>query len=156
MIRVQKADFDLNAEVAALREGRTDIGAIVTFTGTVRGTADGKAIKAMTLEHYPGMTEQELARVEAEALARWPLQASLVIHRFGRLVPGDNIVLVATASPHRHAAFEAAAFLLDSLKTSAPFWKQEEMEDGTSRWVEARTCDDQALARWQRDAKAAK
>lgn len=155
MIRVQEADFDLNFEVRALCDGRTDIGAVVTFTGTVRDTAGGQTIASMTLEHYPGMTEKELARVESQALARWPLQASLIVHRYGRLEPGDNIVLVVTASSHRQAAFEAAEYLMDYLKTSAPFWKKEETVDGLSRWVEARSSDKEAKARWQTQSKAA-
>lgn len=148
MIRVQAQDFDVGEETRTLIGGRSDVGAIVTFTGTVRGETKGGAISAMTLEHYPGMTEAELARVEAEANARWPLQASLVIHRYGRLLPGDNIVLVITASAHRHAAFEAAAFLMDYLKSRAPFWKKEEALDGSGTWVDARDSDDEALARW--------
>jgi molybdopterin synthase catalytic subunit len=134
MIRVQQEDFDIGAEIVALKAGRSDIGAIVTFTGTVRDQ-DG-AVETMTLEHYPGMTERELTRIEAEAHARWPLQASLIVHRYGSLKPGDNIVLVVTASEHRDAAFDAAKFLMDYLKTSAPFWKREEGPGG-SRWVEA-------------------
>ena len=145
-IRVQREDFDIGAEVARLQAGRTDIGAIVTFTGTVRG--DNAGVTAMTLEHYPGMTEVELARVEAEAAARWPLQASLVVHRVGTLRPGDNIVLVVTASAHRQAAFAAAEFLMDYLKTRAPFWKKELGADGRERWVEARESDDAAAERW--------
>jgi molybdopterin synthase catalytic subunit len=147
-VRVQREDFDLSAEVERLTAGRTDVGAVVTFTGTVRADAGGRTLSAMTLEHYPGMTEAELARVEEEALARWPLAASLVIHRIGELRPGDNIVLVVTASAHRDAAFEAAAFLMDYLKTRAPFWKKETGADGTGRWVEARGSDTEALARW--------
>jgi molybdopterin synthase catalytic subunit len=147
-VRVQREDFDLGAEVARLTAGRTDIGAVVTFTGTVRGGSGEDAISAMTLEHYPGMTEEELSRVEAEARERWPLQASLIVHRVGTLRPGDNIVLVVTASPHREAAFEAAAFLMDYLKTRAPFWKKEQGQDGAERWVEARESDDRAAERW--------
>ncbi len=150
MIRVQEADFDQAAEVRALTAERTDIGAIVTFTGTVRGSASGKPITAMTLEHYPGMTEAELAAVEAAAHARWPLQASLIIHRVGHLKPGDNIVLVVTASPHRHVAFQAAEFLMDFLKTRAPFWKKETGLDGVGHWVDARESDDMASTRWMR------
>ena len=146
-VRVQREDFDLGAEVQRLTAGRTDIGAIVTFTGTVRGGTGDAAISAMTLEHYPGMTEEELARVEAEAGRRWPLQASLIVHRVGTLRPGDNIVLVVTASAHRQAAFDAAAFLMDYLKTRAPFWKKEVAVDGTERWVEARASDDAAAER---------
>jgi molybdopterin synthase catalytic subunit len=147
-VRVQRDDFDLGAEVARLTAGRTDIGAVVTFTGTVRAGRGADAISAMTLEHYPGMTEEELARVEAEAAQRWPLQASLIVHRVGTLKPGDNIVLVVTASPHREAAFEAAAFLMDYLKTRAPFWKKEQSQDGSEDWVEARASDDRAAERW--------
>jgi molybdopterin synthase catalytic subunit len=153
--RVQREDFDIGAEVKRLTAGRTDIGAIVTFTGIVRGEAGGKAIAAMSLEHYPGMTESELTRVEAEAGARWPLQASLIVHRYGELSPGDNIVLVITASAHRHAAFEAAAFLMDYLKTRAPFWKKETGPDGEGVWVDARPSDDTALERWRHETRAA-
>jgi molybdopterin synthase catalytic subunit len=149
-VRVQREDFDLGAEVARLTRGRNDIGAIVTFTGAVRSEGDGNRIVGMELEHYPGMTEDELARVEAEAAARWPLQASLIIHRVGVLKPGDNIVLVVTASAHRHAAFAAAEFLMDYLKTRAPFWKKEAGAEGQSRWVEARTSDDASAERWSR------
>lgn len=149
MIRVQSEDFDVGAETRKLMGGRTDVGAIVTFTGTVRDTAGGKPITAMELEHYPGMTEAELTRVEAEANARWPLQASLIIHRYGKLKPGDNIVLVIAASPHRHAAFEAASYLMDFLKTRAPFWKKETFTDGSGGWVDARESDDAALERWK-------
>ena len=154
-VRVQEEDFDLAAEVRALSEGRTDIGAIVTFTGTVRGEAKGAPIASMTLEHYPGMTEAELRRVEAEAHARWPLLASRIIHRTGKLVPGDNIVLVVTASAHRHAAFEAAAFLMDYLKSRAPFWKKEAGASGEDTWVDARECDETAASRWAKPHKAA-
>lgn len=149
-VSVQREDFDIGAEVRALSDGQTDIGAIVTFTGTVRGTAGGQPITEMTLEHYPGMTEKELARVEQDAHARWPLQATTVIHRYGTLQPGDNIVLVITASAHRHAAFEAAEFLMDYLKTSAPFWKKEAGPGGTGTWVDARDTDTAALERWKR------
>jgi molybdopterin synthase catalytic subunit len=155
MIRIQREDFDLGEEVRSLTAGRTDLGAIVTFTGTVRDSAKGNAIRAMTLEHYPGMTERELAAVEAEANARWPLAASLIVHRHGRLLPGDNIVLVITASAHRQAAFEAAQFLMDWLKTRAPFWKSEEGADGAAHWVDARAEDDAAAARWRAPGKAA-
>jgi len=147
-VRVQAEDFDVGRETAALTAGRTDIGAIVTFTGTVRGEAKGRPIVSMTLEHYPGMTEAELERVEAQAHERWPLDASLIIHRYGELKPGDNIVLVIAASRHRHAAFEAAAFLMDYLKSRAPFWKKETGVDGTGHWVDAREADEAALARW--------
>ena len=148
-VQVQREDFDIGAEVRRLTASRTDIGAIVTFTGTVRrDNADG-AILGMELEHYPGMTEAELARVEAEAGKRWPLQASLIVHRVGTLKPGDNIVLVVTASAHRQAAFAAAEFLMDYLKTRAPFWKKESTAEGTSSWVDARETDDRALDRWK-------
>jgi len=147
-VRVQHEDFDVGAEVKRLAAGRTDIGAIVTFTGVVRGENEGTGVAGMTLEHYPGMTESELARVEAEAAARWPLQASQIIHRVGALRPGDNIVLVVTASAHRQAAFAAAEFLMDYLKTRAPFWKKEAGPDG-GRWVDARDTDGEAAARWE-------
>jgi len=146
MIRVQREDFDIGAEIEKVRRERTDIGAIVSFTGTVRETK-GERVSAMTLEHYPGMTERELERIEAEARERWPLQDCSIIHRYGRLQPGDNIVLVVTASAHRQAAFEAAEFLMDYLKTSAPFWKREETPEGP-RWVEARDTDEAAADRW--------
>jgi molybdopterin synthase catalytic subunit len=149
MIRVQEAPFDVGAELAALTAGRTDIGALATFTGLVRDMAGECSISAMTLEHYPGMTEQKLAEIEVEANARWELQASLIVHRYGRMLPGEPIVLVATASPHRTAALEACAFLIDWLKTKAPFWKLEETA-GDSRWVAARASDDVAAARWTR------
>ena len=145
MIRVQTEDFDIGAEVAALSKDRHDIGAVVTFSGTVRDkTGD---LVALELEHYPGMTEKELARIEKEAQERWPLEASLIVHRVGRLLPGENIVLVVTASAHRQAAFEAAEFLMDYLKTRAPFWKREETAAGGD-WVDARDSDDTAAARW--------
>ncbi len=148
-VRVQAEDFDVGAEIKALQGTRTDIGAIVTFSGTVRGATRAGDITSMTLEHYPGMTEAELARVEAEAHARWPLQGTTIIHRIGDLAPGDNIVLVVTASKHRHAAFESAEFLMDYLKSKAPFWKKETGVDGTGSWVDARDSDDVALRRWQ-------
>jgi molybdopterin synthase catalytic subunit len=144
--RVQREDFDIAAEVAALTAGRTDVGAIVTFTGRVRGQEGG--VSAMTLEHYPGMTEAELSRIETEAQARWPLEASLIVHRVGALKPGDNIVLVVTISAHRHAAFEAAGFLMDYLKTRAPFWKKETDSSGKEIWVEASEGDEEAVRRW--------
>ncbi|MET0678528.1 MAG: molybdenum cofactor biosynthesis protein MoaE [Bradyrhizobium sp.] len=146
-IRIQESDFDAAQEIAALSKGRTDIGAVVTFSGICRGSENGEPIAALTLEHYPGMAEAEIGRHAGEALARWPLQGLTIIHRFGRIPPGENIVLVVTASSHRQAAFEAAEFLMDYLKTSAPFWKREESAMGTS-WVEARDHDDAAAARW--------
>lgn len=146
-IRIQEADFDIAQEIAALTGRRTDIGAVVSFSGLCRGDENGKPIAALTLEHYPGMAEAEIKRHADEALSRWPLQGLTVIHRFGRITPGENIVLVVTASPHRQAAFEAAEFLMDYLKTNAPFWKREESQGGTS-WIEARDHDDAAAARW--------
>ncbi len=149
MIRVQEQDFDTGAEIAALRNGRTDIGAIAAFVGLVRDHAGGREVTSMTLEHYPGMTEKELARIEAEARERWQLLDCLIVHRIGRLAPGDNIVLVIALSEHRHAAFEAAQFLMDYLKTTAPFWKSE--ENGEQRqWVAPRDADDAAAERWVR------
>lgn len=149
VVRVQTADFNVATETAGLTAGRTDVGAIVTFTGTVRGTVGNEALTSMSLEHYPGMTEAELERIEAQALTRWPLQAVLIVHRVGTLHPGDNIVLVITASPHRQAAFDAAGFLMDYLKTDAPFWKKEVMATGTARWVDARDTDTAAQDRWR-------
>ena len=146
-IRIQEADFDVAQEIAALSEGRTDIGAVVSFSGICRGSEDGEPIAALSLEHYPGMAEAEIGRHADEALSRWPLQGLTVIHRFGRIAPGENIVLVVTASAHRQAAFETAEFLMDYLKTNAPFWKREESQQGTS-WIEARDHDDAAAARW--------
>ena len=149
MIRVQKDDFDVGAEIDLIRGGKTHIGGIVTFTGLVRDFAGDTPIEQMTLEHYPGMTEKMLQQIEQEANDRWPLDASLIIHRHGPLAPGDQIVLVITASAHRQAAFEAAEFLVDWLKTKAPFWKREVTPDG-DQWVEARHDDDKAAARWQK------
>jgi molybdopterin synthase catalytic subunit len=146
-VRIQEADFDIAREIAGLTKGRTDIGAVVTFSGICRGSEGSEAIAALTLEHYPGMAEAEIMRHAEEAMARWPLNGLTVIHRFGRIEPGHNIVLVVTASSHRQAAFEAAEFLMDYLKTSAPFWKREEGADRTG-WVEARDHDDEAAARW--------
>ena len=149
MIRIQEAAFDVGAELEALSAGRTDIGAVASFVGLVRDLAGDQTITAMTLEHYPGMTERKLAEIEAEAASRWSLQASLIVHRYGRMLPGEPIVLVATASAHRAAALEACAFLIDWLKTKAPFWKLEETA-GASQWVEARAADDRAAERWER------
>ncbi|MBI1384813.1 MAG: molybdenum cofactor biosynthesis protein MoaE [Rhizobiales bacterium] len=151
MIRVGTEDFDIGAEVARLKAGRTDVGAIVTFTGTVREMTGG--LESFTLEHYPGMTERELSDIEAEAHRRWPLMDSLIVHRHGTMKPGDNIVLVVTLSAHREAAFAAAAFLMDYLKTSAPFWKKEQLADGKNRWVEAREEDEEARARWRGEGR---
>lgn len=145
-ISVQETDFDIASEIAALKGDRTDMGAIVTFTGTVRDIACD--LRAMTLEHYPGMTEKEIARVAEEAERRWSLVGCRVIHRYGKLLPGDNIVLVITMSAHRHAAFEAADFLMDFLKSRAPFWKLEETDKG-GQWVDAKESDADALKRWE-------
>ena len=147
MIRVQREDFDVGAELAALTQGKTGIGGIASFIGLVRDMAGDRRIAAMTLEHYPGMTERQLESIEAEARRRWPLDEVLIIHRYGRLAPGERIVLVATASAHREAAFASCHFLIDWLKTKAPFWKAEETPQGT-RWVEAEAADDEAARRW--------
>ena len=146
-VRLQREDFDVADEIAALSHGRGDVGAVVTFTGICRGGHAGEPIVAMTLEHYPGMAEAEIERHVAQASNTWPLTGVTVIHRYGRLVPGDNIVLVVTASAHRDAAFAAAEFLMDYLKTRAPLWKREERADG-ARWVEAKETDDAAAERW--------
>ncbi|MCX7684480.1 MAG: molybdenum cofactor biosynthesis protein MoaE [Acetobacteraceae bacterium] len=148
-VAVQEAPFDLAAEHAALSAGRTDVGGIASFVGVCRAD-DGLA--AMVLEHYPGMTERAIERIAAEAEARWPLAGCTVIHRVGRLLPGEPIVLVLTASAHRVAALESCAFLIDWLKTRAPFWKREEFADGRTRWVEAKAEDEAIAARWDRAA----
>ena len=146
-VRLQREEFDAAVEAAALTRGRTDIGALVTFTGICRGAESGEPIAALTLEHYPGMAEAEIKRHTDEAMSRWPLTGLTVIHRVGRITPGENIVLVLAASQHRQAAFAAAEFLMDYLKANAPFWKREEKPTGTS-WVDARHHDDDAAARW--------
>lgn len=146
-IRIQQADFDIAREISALSNGRSDVGAIVSFSGICRGSEDGAPIAALTLEHYPGMAEAEIARHVDTALSRWPLSGVSVIHRVGRIVPGENIVLVLAASQHRQAAFQAAEFLMDYLKANAPFWKRVESTTGAN-WVEARHHDDDAAARW--------
>jgi molybdopterin synthase catalytic subunit len=146
-VRIQEADFDIAQEIAALTKGRTDIGAVVSFSGICRGSERGETVAALTLEHYPGMAEAEIMRHAETAISRWPLTGLTVIHRVGRIVPGENIVLVLTASAHRQAAFEAAEFLMDYLKANAPFWKREEKLAGT-RWVDAHDHDDAAAARW--------
>lgn len=148
-VRIQREDFDTRAEIAALSAGRHDVGAVVTFSGLCRADdAPGASrMVALTLEHYPGMAEDEIGRLVEEARQRWPLTGATVIHRHGRILPGENIVLVVTASPHRGAAFEAAEFLMDWLKTRAPFWKLEEREDAQS-WVAAKEDDDAAAGRW--------
>jgi molybdopterin synthase catalytic subunit len=149
MIRVQENAFDAAQELKRFQETHRSSGATVMFIGTVREMSEGVRVEGMTLEHYPGMTEKALTEIEAEALNRWPLDASLIIHRHGQLLPGDDIVLVITASAHRQAAFEACSFLMDWLKTKAPFWKLEDSE-GKSRWVEAKDHDDAAARRWDR------
>jgi len=150
MIRVQAEAFDVGRELAALKAGNTAIGGIALFVGTVRDASGGTAVAEMTLEHYPGMTEKALAEIEEEAHRRWPLEASLIIHRYGRLTVGEDIVLVITASAHREAAFSACEFLVDWLKTKAPFWKLEAApgQAGEARWVAARQEDDEAARRW--------
>jgi molybdopterin synthase catalytic subunit len=149
MIRVQREDFDLGAEIKALTAGNHAIGGVTSFVGLVRDIAGDQSVSAMTLEHYPGMTEKQLAEIDDEANRRWPLEASLIIHRYGRLEPGDQIVLVICASPHRDVAFEACHFLIDWLKTKAPFWKLEDTDEG-GHWVEARETDNNAAARWDK------
>lgn len=146
-IRIQEADFDIAREIAALTQGRSDIGAVVSFSGICRGGEGGESIAALTLEHYPGMAEAEIARHTETAMSRWPLTGLTVIHRVGRITPGENIVLVLTASQHRQAAFQAAEFLMDYLKASAPFWKREEKPTGSS-WVDACHHDDAMTVRW--------
>jgi molybdopterin synthase catalytic subunit len=154
MIRVQQEDFDIGAELAALSAGDSTIGGVASFTGLVRDMTPiegaDRSISTMTLEHYPGMTEKKLSEIEAEANQRWPLAASLIIHRYGTLAPGDQIVFVACASAHRQAAFDACQFLMDWLKTDAPFWKLEDTDTG-GVWVEARDSDDAAAAHWSKD-----
>jgi molybdopterin synthase catalytic subunit len=149
MIRVQAEDFDVGAELEALSAGRQGVGGVASFIGLVRDLSGGDGVSAMTLEHYPGMTERQLERIEAEARARWPLEEVLIVHRHGRLEPGERIVLCAASSAHREAAFEACMFLVDWLKTKAPFWKLEETGEAR-RWVESRASDDDAAKRWQR------
>lgn len=149
-IRIQAEDFDAAAEQRALTQGRRDIGAVVSFTGLCRD--EGGRLGALELEHYPGMAEEEVGRVAQQALARWPLTGLTIIHRFGKIAPGANIVLVVAASSHRRAAFEAADFLMDYLKTRAPFWKKEHLVAGVAAgWVEAKAEDDAALERWEKD-----
>lgn len=147
LVRIQQEDFDIQSEVARLAAGRGDVGAVVTFTGYCRDEA-GK-LSALELEHYPGMAEAEIARIAAQAIERWPLTGLTAIHRFGRIEPGGQIVLVVAASAHRQAAFDAASFLMDYLKTRAPFWKKEHLADGSSgHWVDAKEADDAAARRW--------
>jgi molybdopterin synthase catalytic subunit len=147
LVRVQRGPFSVGNECERLRKFRTDIGALVTFTGLVRDFDDGKKLKSLTLEHYPAMTQTMLETLAADAAARWPLLGLTVIHRFGDLKPGDDIVLVCVASAHRQAAFDAANFLMDWLKTKAPFWKKEVASDG-AKWVEAKAADDVAADKW--------
>lgn len=154
-VRVQAETFDVGHEIANITAGRTDIGGIGCFVGVVRGSAGPNSLESLTLEHYPGMTERALARIAHEAEARWDLLGCTVIHRFGRLVPGDPIVLVLAASAHRDSALAATHFLIDWLKTRAPFWKHERFTDGSSRWVEARADDDDAAARWNQGTDSA-
>jgi len=147
VVRIQAADFDVAAEIAAVTRGRADVGAVVTFSGICRD--EGGQLAALELEHYPGMAEAEIMRIAREASRRWPVTALTAIHRYGRVAPGANIVLVVAASPHRQAAFEAASFLMDYLKTRAPFWKKEHRRDGSEgKWVDARDADDEAARRW--------
>ena len=149
-VRVQTADFDVGAELAALRAGDGQVGAVATFIGTVRDVNDGSGVATLTLEHYPGMTEKALEAIAARAHQRWTLRDVLIIHRVGELAPGDQIVLVAVTSAHRGEAFAACEFIMDYLKTEAPFWKKEVTPEG-SRWVAARASDDEAAARWSAD-----
>ena len=146
-IRIQEQDFDLTSEVKALRKDDPRVGAVVTFVGTVRDMNDGSQVKGMTLEHYPGMTEKSLEVIIKQARSRWDLYKTLVIHRVGPLLPEDQIVLVAVTSAHRGEAFAACEFIMDYLKTAAPFWKKEDTPEG-ARWVDARVTDDAAMARW--------
>ncbi|CDX41210.1 Molybdenum cofactor biosynthesis protein E [Mesorhizobium sp. SOD10] len=151
-VRIQREDFDVAAEIASLTKGRADIGAVVTFSGLCRD--EQGALSALELEHYPGMAEAEIGRIAAEATDRWPLQGLTVIHRHGKIAPGENIVLVVAASSHRQAAFEAANFLMDYLKSRAPFWKKEHRADGSEGgWVEAKEADDRATDRWKKQGE---
>ena len=152
MIKVQQAAFDVGAELTELKAGRTDIGGTAIFVGSVRDLSDGVQVSSMTLEHYPGMTEKALADIETEARNRWPIDDCLVIHRYGTLQPGEDIVLVITCSAHREAAFSACEFLMDWLKTKAPFWKLESGDAGT-HWVQSKTSDDLAASRWDAQEK---
>lgn len=148
VVRVQAGDFDVSAEVREIAGGRTDIGAVVTFSGLCRDEAG--SLSALELEHYPGMAEAEISRIAGQAAKRWPLQGLTVIHRFGKILPGENIVMVVSAAAHRQAAFEAASFMMDYLKSRAPFWKKEHRVDGSSGdWVEAKASDDAAADRWK-------
>ena len=148
-IRIQENDFDVSAEIVALRKGDPRVGAVVTFVGTVRDINDGSQVKGLTLEHYPGMTEKALQEILDQAKARWDIYQTLVIHRVGRLLPEEQIVLVVVTSAHRSEAFAACEFIMDYLKTAAPFWKKEDTPAG-ARWVDARVTDDAAMARWSK------
>ena len=148
-IRIQENDFDVSAEIAALRKGDPRVGAVVTFLGTVRDINEGSQIKGMALEHYPGMTEKALEAILSQAKERWDIYQTLVIHRIGQLLPEDQIVLVAVTSAHRGEAFAACEFIIDYLKTAAPFWKKEDTPEG-ARWVDARVTDDEAMKRWKK------
>ena len=148
-VSIQAEDFDVAAEIAKLTAGRADVGAVVTFSGLCRDEAG--ALSALELEHYPGMAQDEVSRIAGEAVERWALQGLTAIHRYGKIMPGENIVLVVAASSHRHAAFEAASFLMDFLKSRAPFWKKEHRADGSKGgWVDAKEADEEAAARWKR------
>ncbi|MFA5956298.1 molybdenum cofactor biosynthesis protein MoaE [Hyphomicrobium sp.] len=147
-VRVSTADFDISAEMAKLTEGDAGIGGVALFVGKVRGDVQGEPLASLTLEHYPGMTEAELERIEAEARERFKLSASLIVHRVGELKPGDNIVLVIACAPHRQDAFSGAEYLMDYLKTRAPFWKKEALSGGRADWVDARESDDEAASAW--------
>jgi molybdopterin synthase catalytic subunit len=148
-VRVSTEDFDISAEIAKLSSGDTGIGGVASFVGKVRGEVRGQALISMTLEHYPGMTEAELERIEAEARTRFKLSAASIVHRVGDLKPGDNIVLVIACASHRQDAFAGAEFLMDYLKTRAPFWKKETLADGSADWVDARESDEDAVSAWQ-------
>ena len=150
MIKVQRENFNVATELATLYADRQNVGAVASFIGLVREVAGPGELSAMTLEHYPGMTEKQLQQLEVDALQRWPLDRVLIIHRYGRLLPGDQIVLCATTSAHREAAFAACTFLMDWLKTKAPFWKLEEV-GGKTEWVEAKGADDEAAAKWNKN-----
>lgn len=147
-IRICEEDFDLTSETAKLRQGHKDIGAVVTFVGTVRDINEGDEVSILELEHYPGMTEKALEKIRLEAHERWHLESSHIIHRIGKMYPCDQIVMVAVASRHRENAFHAAHFIMDYLKTNAPFWKKETLPDGSERWVDARVSDKEAESRW--------
>jgi molybdopterin synthase catalytic subunit len=147
-IKIQTEDFDLTTEIKQLRAGYTDIGAVVSFVGTVRDINEGDDVAVLELEHYPGMTEKALENIRLQAHARWSLESSLIIHRIGKMLPTDQIVLVAVASRHRENAFYAAHFIMDYLKTNAPFWKKETLPSGDERWVDARISDKDAEQRW--------